>query len=207
MGLMKILIVEDEKRIADSLKTGLVQEKYVVDVAYDGQSGYDLAESGDYDLIILDLMMPYRSGLDICFELRQKNISTPILMLTAKSEIEDKVGGLNTGADDYLTKPFSFNELLARVKAIGRRPKMIIDSEIDSLAKILSQREYQIYDYFVRNKNKIISKDEIINKVWSFEADILPNTVEVNIRNLRNKLGYSVIKTVRGFGYVLQSKD
>ena len=207
MGLMKILIVEDEKRIADSLKTGLVQEKYVVDVAYDGQSGYDLAESGDYDLIILDLMMPYRSGLDICFELRQKNISTPILMLTAKSEIEDKVGGLNTGADDYLTKPFSFNELLARVKAIGRRPKMIIDSEIDSLAKILSQREYQIYDYFVRNKNKIISKDEIINKVWSFEADILPNTVEVNIRNLRNKLGHDVIKTVRGFGYVLPSKN
>jgi len=207
MGLMKILIVEDEKRIADSLKTGLVQEKYVVDVAYDGQSGYDLAESGDYDLIILDLMMPYRSGLDICFELRQKNISTPILMLTAKSEIEDKVGGLNTGADDYLTKPFSFNELLARVKAIGRRPKMIIDSEIDSLAKILSQREYQIYDYFVRNKNKIISKDEIINKVWSFEADILPNTVEVNIRNLRNKLGHDVIKTVRGFGYVLQSQN
>jgi len=204
---MKILIVEDEKRIADSLKTGLVQEKYVVDVAYDGQSGYDLAESGDYDLIILDLMMPYRSGLDICFELRQKNISTPILMLTAKSEIEDKVGGLNTGADDYLTKPFSFNELLARVKAIGRRPKMIIDSEIDSLAKILSQREYQIYDYFVRNKNKIISKDEIINKVWSFEADILPNTVEVNIRNLRNKLGHDVIKTVRGFGYVLPSKN
>ena len=204
---MKILIVEDEKRIADSLKTGLVQEKYVVDVAYDGQSGYDLAESGDYDLIILDLMMPYRSGLDICFELRQKNISTPILMLTAKSEIEDKVGGLNTGADDYLTKPFSFNELLARVKAIGRRPKMIIDSEIDSLAKILSQREYQIYDYFVRNKNKIISKDEIINKVWSFEADILPNTVEVNIRNLRNKLGHDVIKTVRGFGYVLQSQN
>ena len=207
MGLMKILIVEDEKRIADSLKTGLVQEKYVVDVAYDGQSGYDLAESGDYDLIILDLMMPYRSGLDICFELRQKNISTPILMLTAKSEIEDKVGGLNTGADDYLTKPFSFNELLARVKAIGRRPKMIIDSEIDSLAKILSHREYQIYDYFLRNKNKIISKDEIINKVWSFEADILPNTVEVNIRNLRNKLGHDVIKTVRGFGYVLPSKN
>lgn len=204
---MKILVVEDEKRIADSLKIGLEQEKYVVDVAYDGLSGFDLAESGDYDLIILDLMLPFKTGLEICHDLRTKNISTPILMLTAKSEIEDKVGGLNTGADDYLTKPFSFAELVARVKAIARRPKIINPSDIDQLANILSQREYQIYDYFVRNKNKIISKDEIISKVWSFDADILPNTVEVNIRNLRNKLGRDVIKTVRGFGYVLQSQN
>lgn len=204
---MKILVVEDEKRIADSLKIGLEQEKYVVDVAYDGLSGFDLAESGDYDLIILDLMLPFKTGLEICHDLRTKNISTPILILTAKSEIEDKVGGLNTGADDYLTKPFSFAELVARVKAIARRPKIINPSDIDQLANILSQREYQIYDYFVRNKNKIISKDEIISKVWSFDADILPNTVEVNIRNLRNKLGRDVIKTVRGFGYVLQSQN
>lgn len=204
---MKILVVEDEKRIADSLKIGLEQEKYVVDVAYDGLSGFDLAESGDYDLIILDLMLPFKTGLEICHDLRTKNISTPILMLTAKSEIEDKVGGLNTGADDYLTKPFSFAELVARVKAIARRPKIINPSDIDQLANILSQREYQIYDYFVRNKNKIISKDEIISKVWSFDADILPNTVEVNIRNLRNKLGRDVIKTVRGFGYVLQNQN
>lgn len=204
---MKILVVEDEKRIADSLKIGLEQEKYVVDVAYDGLSGFDLAESGDYDLIILDLMLPFKTGLEICHDLRTKNISTPILMLTAKSEIEDKVGGLNTGADDYLTKPFSFAELIARVKAIARRPKIINPSDIDRLANILSQREYQIYDYFVRNKSKIISKDEIISKVWSFDADVLPNTVEVNIRNLRNKLGRDVIKTIRGFGYVLQSQN
>lgn len=204
---MKILVVEDEKRIADTLRTGLMQEKYVVDVAYDGQAGFDLAESGDYDLIILDLMLPFKDGIQICQDLKSKNISTPILMLTAKSETEDKINGLNMGADDYLTKPFSFEELLARIKAIARRPKEINPSNIDRLAGTLSQREYQIYDYFCRNKNKIISKDEIISKVWSFDADVLPNTVEVNIRNLRNKLGRDVIKTVRGFGYVLQSKN
>lgn len=204
---MKILVIEDEKRIADSLRTGLMQEKCVVDVAYDGQTGYDLAESGDYDLIVLDLMLPLKDGIQICKDLRIKNITTPILMLTAKSETDDKVVGLNTGADDYLTKPFSFDELLARIRAIARRPKTLSSSDIDKLAQILSQREYQIYDYFLRNKNKIISKNDLISKVWSFDADVLPNTVEVNIRNLRNKLGKDVIKTVRGFGYVLQSKN
>ena len=220
---MKLLVIEDERRIADTIKKGLEQEHYAVDVAYDGQSGYDLAATEEYDAIILDRMLPEKDGMKICTDLRQNDIDTPILMLTAKSQLNDKVDGLNCGADDYLTKPFSFEELVARIRALTRRPKhalgsvlKIDDVSLDTVSQLvkrgeteipLSGREFSLLEYLLRNKNRVLSKEQIIGNVWDFEADILPNTVEVTIRNLRNKLEKpfpkrrEIIETVRGFGY------
>jgi len=220
---MKILIVEDEHLIANSIKKGLEQERYTVDIAFDGLEGYDLASSGDYDLILLDLMLPGLDGLSICKKLRQENNHTPILMLTAKSQLEDKIIGLNCGADDYLTKPFAFEELLARIRALSRRPQKtngkvltVGDLTLDTVtfeAKRggkniqLSSKEYSLLECLLRHSNQILNKDQLIQYVWSYESDILPNTVEVYIRNLRQKIDVPfknkppLIKTIRGFGY------
>ena len=219
---MKILIVEDEHLIATSIKKGLEQEHYVVDLAFDGEDGLDLAASGDYDLILLDLMLPKIDGLQVCRQLRQDGIHTPILMLTAKSQLEDKVNGLDSGADDYLTKPFAFEELLARVRALARRPHSASTAEILKVGDLslnistfevlrsgknisLSSKEYSLLECLMRHPGQILSKDQIIQHVWSYESDILPNTIEVYIRNLRQKIdqNYSqkLIKTIRGFGY------
>ncbi|OGG11553.1 DNA-binding response regulator [Candidatus Gottesmanbacteria bacterium RBG_13_45_10] len=220
---MRILVVEDEHRIAQSIKKGLEQEKYAVDVAYTGSDGFDLAASEDYDIIILDLMLPEMDGLTICQELRKKQIHTPVLVLTAKGQVENKVTGLDAGADDYITKPFSFEELLARIRALIRRPKTVIETKLtvsdlslDSTSYVvtrknkliqLSNKEFSLLEYLMRNADKILTKDQIINHVWNYEADILPNTVEVYIRNLRNKIDNPftptkpLIHTVRGFGY------
>lgn len=214
---MRILVVEDEHKIANSIKKGFEQESWAVDVAYDGVEGFDLASSENYDLIVLDLMLPGKDGFTISKDLRKDGIHTPILILTAKGEIGDKVEGLNSGADDYLVKPFAFEELLARARALGRRPLEIKDSklkinnlELDSNtfevrkngAKIdLSRKEFAILEYLMRNAGRVISKDNIIAHVWDYESDILPNTVEVFIGYLRSKVGGDVIKTVRGFGY------
>lgn len=204
---MRILVVEDEHRVANSVKKGLEQEKYAVDVAYDGQSGFDLASTEDYDLIILDLMLPEIDGLTICKKLREQKIHTPILILTAKSQIEDKVIGLNTGADDYLTKPFSFEELLARIRALIRRPKTVTENVFDLEKFNLSRKEYSLMEYLMRNPNKILSKEQIIAHVWDYDADVLPNTVEVYVKKLRRKIGHNLlIETVRGFGYRLCTK-
>jgi len=220
---MKILIVEDEHLIANSIKKGLEQEKYTVDIAFDGLEGYDLASSGDYDLILLDLMLPGMDGLSICKKLRQENNHTPILMLTAKSQLEDKIIGLNCGADDYLTKPFAFEELLARIRALSRRPQKtngkiltVGDLSLDTVTYEvkrgnkniqLSSKEYSLLECLLRHSNQILNKDQLIQYVWSYESDILPNTVEVYIRNLRQKIDVPfknkppLIKTIRGFGY------
>ena len=218
---MKILIVEDEHLIANAIKKGLEQEHYVVDVAYDGLEGFDLASSGDYDLILLDLMLPNMNGLEICRQLRNEKNQVPILILTAKSQLEDKINGLNCGADDYLTKPFAFEELLARIRALTRRPQSTITDnlsigdlslnlsnyEVTRQNKIivLSSKEYSLLECLMRHANKILTKDQLIQHVWSYESNILPNTVEVYIRNLRQKIdkNYKIklIKTVRGFGY------
>lgn len=204
---MRILVVEDEHRVANSIKKGLQQEKYAVDVSYDGQNGFDLASTEDYDLIILDLMLPEIDGLTICKKLREQKIHTPILILTAKSQIEDKVTGLDTGADDYLTKPFSFEELLARIRALIRRPKTVTADILDLERFGFSKKEYSLMEYFLRNPNKILSKEQIIAHVWNYDADILPNTVEVYIKKLRKKIGSDLaIETVRGFGYRLCTK-
>lgn len=225
---MRILVVEDEHKIANSIKHGLEIESFAVDVSYDGLEGYDLASAEEYDVIILDLLLPNLSGLEICKKLRSSGIHTPILMLTAKGEIEDKITGFNAGADDYLTKPFAFVELLARLKALTRRPKDSLgttlkfadlslntqsfevyrgDKEIS-----LSRKEYALLEFLLRHPKKILTKEQIINNVWNYESDILPNTVEVYIGYLREKIDKAfqdkkpLIKTIRGFGYRLDEK-
>jgi DNA-binding response OmpR family regulator len=225
---MRILVVEDEHRIANTIKKGLEQERYAVDICYSGNNGFDMASTEEYDLIILDLMLPEMDGLTVCRELRKNNIQTPVLILTALGQIQDKVTGLDSGADDYLIKPFSFEELLARIRALTRRPKTalksvlkVADLTLDAvLFQVirngqtirLSKKEFSLLEYMMRNTDKILSKDQIINHVWDYNADILPNTVEVYIKALRNKIDVpfknykQLIKTVRGFGYQLISK-
>ena len=214
---MKILVVEDEHKIANSIKKGLELENYVTDVAFDGIEGFDLGSLGDYDVIILDLMLPGMDGIEICNKLRSEGVHTPILMLTAKSQISDKVKGLNAGADDYLAKPFAFEELLARVKALNRRPQKLdgkvlsvgeitLDTQTQTVIKngkeiILSVKEFSLLEYFLRHQRQVVSKDRLIASVWNYDTDILPNTVEVFVAGLRKKLGRDFIKTIRGFGY------
>jgi DNA-binding response OmpR family regulator len=224
---MRILVVEDEHRIASTIQKGLTQERHAVDVAYTGNDGYDLASTEEYDVIILDLMLPGIDGLTICRKLRAAHIHTPILMLTAKSQTQDKVVGLDTGADDYLSKPFSFEELLARIRALARRPKQTIPETLvvgpltlnhktyevmrDRTPILLSGREFSLLEYLMRNAGRILTRDQIIAHVWNYDADILPNTIEVYIRNLRNKIDrpfaskQPLIKTMRGFGYKIES--
>lgn len=227
---MRILVVEDEHKIANFIKTGLELETWAVDVAYDGEDGLGLATTEKYDVIILDLMLPKMSGMEVCTNLRQKEgIHTPILILTAKGATDDKVEGLNAGADDYLVKPFVFAELVARVRALGRRPSHQESQEysIDNLRidtvkhevyrgdkKLsLSKKEYALLEYLMKSKACVKNKDEIIQNVWSYEDDILPNTVEVYINYLREKVDKPfpefkpVIKTVRGFGYKVSTDD
>lgn len=220
---MKILVIEDEHKIANSIKKGLEQELYATDVTYTGNNGYDLAASEDYDLIILDILLPGLDGITICKKLRDKQIHTPIILLTAKGQIGNKVEGLNAGADDYLVKPFAFEELLARIKALTRRPRKnlgstlaVSDLTLNTLTYEvkrggkeikLSSKEFSLLEYLMRHPNLILTKDQIINHVWNYEADILPNTVEVYIGYLRNKIDKpfndkpEIIHTVRGFGY------
>lgn len=214
---MRLLVVEDEHKIANSIKRGLEQESFAVDVAYDGEEGYDFASSEDYDVIILDLLLPKIGGVDVCKKLRAEDIHTPILMLTALGELSNKVEGLNAGADDYLVKPFAFEELLARIRALARRPKQANSERLiagalelntntfevrkDGKQVELSRKEFALLEYLMRNAGKVVSKENIIAHVWDYEADILPNTVEVFIGYLRNKIGGDVIRTIRGFGY------
>ena len=225
---MKVLVVEDEHRIAQALKSGLVQEGYAVDLAYDGEDGLAAAESDEYDVIVMDVMMPGLSGVEVAEKLRDGGNHTPILMLTARSQSRDIITGLDAGADDYLTKPFSFDVLLARIRALLRRPTEALDSvlEADNLSLdpvkrrvtrggdeiALSGKEYAILEYLLRNKGRILSKNNIISHVWDFDADVLPNNVEVFITYLRGKIdkpfagARPLIQTVRGFGYVIKDE-
>ena len=222
---MRILVVEDEHKIANALKKGLEQESYAVDVCYTGQDGLDMAETEEYDLLILDLMLPEVDGITITKTLREHKNHTSILILTAKGDISEKIVGLDSGADDYLTKPFSFEELLARVRALSRRPRTVLSSTLTvgdlsldpatfevkrgSQEITLSSKEFSLLEYLMRNSGKIVSKDKIINHVWDYDSDVLPNTVEVYIKYLRNKIdkpfphARPLIQTVRGFGYKL----
>jgi DNA-binding response OmpR family regulator len=219
---MRILVIEDEHRIARAVQEGLEQESYAVDISYDGEDGYNAARSNDYDLIIMDVMMPKLDGFEVTKKLRQESIHTPILLLTAKSQTRDIVAGLDGGADDYLPKPFPFAVLLARVRALLRRPHDSTgdilhagDLQLNTRTKIveragqpirLSSREFALLEYMLRNQDRVLSKNNIITHVWDFDADILPNTVEVFIAYLRSKVdkpfdGPALIQTVRGFGY------
>jgi two-component system, OmpR family, response regulator len=225
---MRILIIEDEHKIARAVKEGLEEESYAADVAYDGQEGLSAALYEEYDLIILDRMLPGgMDGVEICQKLRSEGNHTPVLMLTAKDQVRDRVAGLNAGADDYLVKPFSFEELLARVKALLRRPHETIGETLqvgsltlnplshevirDGQEISLSSKEYALLEYMMRNAGKVLSKNNIMTHVWDFDADILPNTIEVFMAYLRNKIdkpfaSAPLIHTVRGFGYKINAK-
>ena len=224
---MKILVIEDERRIAQAIKEGLEGESYAVDLAYDGEDGYNAASADEYDLILLDIMMPVINGYEVCKKLSNDGNDTPLIMLTAKDQERDIVQGLDIGADDYLPKPFSFEVLLARVRALLRRPKeslgeilKVASLTLDPVTKRvqregkeikLSFKEYAILEYFMRHPERLLSKNNIISHVWDFDSDILPNNVEVFINYLRKKIDKpfkkSLIHTVRGFGYRLSEVD
>lgn len=223
---MKVLVVEDEVKLGRAIKTGLEQDGYAVDLQHDFDDGLAYAETENYDFIVLDRMLPDgKDGLHICKALRADGNDTPILMLTARGETEDRVKGLDDGADDYLVKPFAFDELLARLRALKRRPKAVISQQVTvgevnidvarkqvtvaGMPVKLSKKEYALLEYLAHHPDQISSKEQLIEHVWDFDADILPNTVEVFIRSLRKKLdgkaNESHIETVRGFGYRLRT--
>jgi DNA-binding response OmpR family regulator len=221
---MRLLLVEDEIQLSESLCQILKKNKYSVDYAYDGEEGLDLALTGVYDIIVLDIMLPKLNGLDILKEMRKNNIETPTIMMTAKSQIQDKVTGLDLGADDYITKPFSIEELLARLRALARRKGELINDDILKFNDFslnlstyilegkknnvtLTLKEFEILRYFMYNPTKVISKDELILKIWGYDSEVEHNNIEVYVSFIRKKLNYiessSTISTLRGIGYKL----
>lgn len=224
---MRILVIEDEHKIARAIKRALEIEHYAVDVCYDGDEGYAMATTEPYDAAIIDRMIPGDyNGLDIVNEMRKEKIHTPVLLLTALGRTEDKIKGLDSGADDYLTKPFALEELLARVRALLRRPveqqatvltagDLSMDTTTFAVTRAgksinLTSKEFALLEYLLRNQGRPIGKDMIIAHVWDYDADILPNTVEVYMRYLRMKIDAPfkkkpLLHTVRGFGYKLEA--
>ncbi len=220
---MKILVVEDEERVAQFIQKGLREEGHAVDVSHDGEDGEFLAEVNDYDLIILDLMLPKKNGITVCKELRANGVNTPVLMLTARDSVEDKVRGLDAGADDYLPKPFAFEELLARVRALLRRqsesrtPTLKVgDLELDPISRRvtragkpirLTTKEYALLEYLMRNAGKVLSRTLIGEHVWDMNFDPESNVIDVYISHLRAKIdkGFDkpLLHTLRGQGYLL----
>ncbi|MBI5144028.1 MAG: response regulator transcription factor [Candidatus Omnitrophica bacterium] len=221
---MRILVIEDEKKITDFIRKGLKEEGYAVDVAYDGEEGFFLAKTNDYDLILLDLMLPKMDGITVCKRLRGEGISTPVLMLTAKETVKDRVTGLDAGADDYLTKPFAFEELLARVRALLRKRESKADTKLQMADLILdlvthkvsragkdialTQKEYALLEYLMRNAGSIVTRTMISEHVWDIDFDTFTNVIDVYINYLRNKIDLpfdkKLIHTVRGRGYILK---
>jgi two-component system copper resistance phosphate regulon response regulator CusR len=219
---MRLLVVEDEPKLNKGLVKGLQNKGYAVDFAFDGLAGETLARKQSYDAIILDIMMPRRDGITVCNNLRESGIETPILFLTAKDEISDKVTGLNTGGDDYLVKPFAFEELFARIKSILRRPKQLVQDKLtlenlvlDTKAQKLSinnknipltLREYSLLEYLLRNSGAVITREELLDHVWDIFYDSQSNVVDVHIKNIRKKLPATYakrIETIRGKGYCI----
>jgi len=220
---MRILIVEDDRKVGAFLQKGLKEEQYAVDVCRDGEEAMDFALVNSYDVIILDIMLPKKDGFTVCRELRSRGILTPILMLTAKDSVEDKVSGLTEGADDYLTKPFSFEELLARIRALFRRSQdyktkvlKAGDLELDPAKRQatragrkipLTGKEYALLEYLMRNKGRIVTEAMIVEHVWDMNYEGTSNIVNVYINYLRRKIDdaaeVKLIRTVRGHGYVL----
>jgi heavy metal response regulator len=222
---MRLLIVEDEKKMADSLKRGLEEEGYAVDIAYDGETGLFQAQTNAYDVIILDIMVPKTDGLEICRILREQKISIPVLLLTAHDSVEMKVKGLDTGADDYLTKPIAFAELIARIRALSRRSRsevalnlQIADLTLDPLTRrvsrsgkeiVLTAKEYALLECFMRHPNQVLSRTILSEKVWDENFDAFTNVIDVYVNYLRNKIDRDfepkLIQTIRGAGYVMRT--
>ena len=221
---MHLLIIEDEKKVAGFIKKGLEEETYVVDVAYDGEEGLLLAQQGEYDLIILDLMLPVMDGLEVLSRLRAEKNDVPIILLTAKDSVEEKVTGLNKGADDYLTKPFAFSELMARIRVLLRRGKAETKTElqIDNLTldlvshKVkrngeeieLTGKEYSLLEYFLRNQGKVLTRTMIAEHVWDYNFDTFTNVIDVYVNHLRKKIDKNypkkLLHTLRGVGYIMR---
>lgn len=223
---MRILVVEDEAGLANSIAAGLKEECYAVDLAADGENAEFLAETNDYDLIVLDVMIPMIDGFQVCRDLRSRNLKTPILMLTALDSTSDKVKGLDSGADDYLTKPFSFEEFLARVRALLRRgPLFVVTSLEYSGIKMdlvghsvtrgdrrvdVTPKEYGLLEFFMRNPERVVSRSQLAEHVWDQYFDPLSNVIDVSVSHLRKKLEADgaprVLHAVRGMGYILSDK-
>ncbi|WP_067618044.1 response regulator transcription factor [Alicyclobacillus acidiphilus] len=220
---MRILLVEDERRLAAALRQLLKENQYVVDASHDGEEGYDFALTDSYDLVILDIMLPGMSGVDILRGMREHDVQTPVLLLTAKDTVEDRVNGLDAGADDYLVKPFDNKELLARVRALSRRTGQFSGTDamevgpfrLDFTTRTVTRRgevlsltakEFQLLELFLRNQSKVLSKEIILDRVWGPDADVIGNAVENYVHFLRKKIDEpdkpSYISTVRGVGYL-----
>jgi DNA-binding response OmpR family regulator len=222
---MRVLVVEDERRLARLLRRVLEEERYTVDEAHDGVEGEDLARTGVHDVIILDVMLPGRDGLTVCRNLRRDRVATPILMLTARDTVPDRVTGLDAGADDYLVKPFAFAELLARLRALTRRrtPELaptrleagdlvmdLVKHEVTRAGKVidLTPREYALLEYFLRHPGHVLSRARLLEAVWRYDAEVTSNVVDIYVHYLREKIdrGFErkLLHTVRGAGYVLR---
>jgi heavy metal response regulator len=221
---MRILVVEDEKKVARFIQQGLEEEHYSVDVAHDGEKGLLMAQSENYDLLILDVMLPKKNGIDLIREYRAGKGTAPALMLTAKTATEDKVAGLDGGADDYLTKPFAFAELLARIRSLLRRGAKekttvlaIADLELDTVTHKakrggrtieLTAKEYALLEYFLRNKDRVLSRTIISEHIWDYNFDTGTNIIDVYVNHLRNKIDCAsdkkLLHTIRGVGYVIK---
>jgi DNA-binding response OmpR family regulator len=225
MMVMRVLVIEDEQKMADLIKRGLEEEGMEVDTAYDGDSGLEIAKSGNHDLIVLDLGLPGRDGLEISHELRESGLKTPILILTAQDSTEMKVRGLDSGADDYLTKPFAFAEMLARIRALLRRTQSEDTTKLqigDLVLNLINRRvsragnevqltnkEFSLLEYFMRHPDEILSRETLSEKVWEETFDTLTNVIDVYINYLRNKVDRQyepkLIHTVRGIGYMFKT--
>jgi DNA-binding response OmpR family regulator len=224
---MHILVVEDEQRLAALIRRVLVEERHAVDVAHDGDTGLDLADSDTYDLVILDIMLPGKDGFEVCRQMRADGVETPVLMLTARGAVEDRVAGLNVGADDYLVKPFALEELLARVNALLRRRKGGLETSTELRAKDLTldlvrhevrrgnriieltAKEFALLEYLMRHPGQVLTRTQITDHVWRYDIDALSNVVDTYIHYVRDKVdkGHStpLIKTIRGVGYKIDA--
>ncbi|MBS1622150.1 MAG: response regulator transcription factor [Bacteroidetes bacterium] len=226
---MRILLVEDERKIADALKSGLQENGYDTEVAYDGDMGFRMFKNQDYDLIILDINLPVINGYELCRMIRRKNDNILVLMLTAMSSVGDKLEGFNTGADDYLVKPFEFKELLARIRALLKRKSLVaptgnkltiadLEMNLDSKEVIrngkvikLTAKEFQLLEYFLRNHNRVLSRADIALQVWGLDFDSKTNVIDVYVNYLRNKIDKNfpekLLHTMVGMGYVLKVEN
>lgn len=226
---MRLLIIEDEYKLSEAMSESLRRENYIVDVSYDGENGLDKALTGIYDVIILDLMLPKINGFEILKYIREEKISTHVIILSAKSELEDKVKGLDIGADDYMTKPFYIKELLARLRVFSRRNGEIQDNsllfgnlkldlktcEISNIetnqSMVLSGKEFALIEFLFRNKNQVVNRNQITERIWGYESDSQYNNVEVYLSFIRKKIKFLEanmrIKAIRGLGYILEEID